>query len=144
MLTIRLARVGKKKQPNYRLIINEKSKDTYGDFLENLGFYNPRTKETNLKVERIKYWLSKGAQTSNTVHNLLVSKDVIKAKKVKAWRPKNKKDDKKKEGGEKKPASAETNASDEARADKPTDKEEKESELKDTPAEKIKSEEVSR
>lgn len=92
MLTIRLARVGKKKQPIYRLIINEKTKDTFGDFLENLGTYNPRTKETNLKTDRIKHWLSKGAQTSNTVHNLLVNNNVIEDKKVKAWKPKKRKE----------------------------------------------------
>ena len=90
MLTIRLARIGKKKQPTYRLIINEKTKDTFGDFLEILGNYNPRSKETNLKTDRIKYWLSKGAGTSDTVHNLLVKNKVIDDKTVKAWKPKKK------------------------------------------------------
>jgi len=90
MLTIRLARIGKKKQPIYRLIINEKTKDTLGDFLENLGTYNPKTKEINLKTERINHWLSKGAGTSDTVQNLLVNQGVIKDKKVKSWRPKKK------------------------------------------------------
>ncbi|MBU3942954.1 30S ribosomal protein S16 [Patescibacteria group bacterium] len=91
MLTIRLARIGKKKQPLYRLVINEKTKDTSGDFLEMLGTYNPKTKETSFKAERIKYWISKGASASATVHNLLVSNKIIDTEKVKAWKPKKKK-----------------------------------------------------
>lgn len=92
MLIIRLARIGKKKQPTYRLAINEKTKDAFGDFLEILGDYNPRTKQSNLKIDRIKYWLSQGAQTSPTVHNLLVANKIIGAEKVKAWKPKKKKE----------------------------------------------------
>lgn len=86
MLMIRLARKGKPKQPTYRLIVSEKTKDTHGTFLEELGNYNPRTnpKTINLKVERIQYWLAKGAQSSPTIHNLLVDQKVIDAKKVKA------------------------------------------------------------
>ncbi|MFH0952198.1 MAG: 30S ribosomal protein S16 [Patescibacteria group bacterium] len=83
MLTIRLARYGRKKQPTYRLIISENTKDTKGNYLEQLGFYNPRTEPStiNLKTDRIKYWISKGAQTSDTVHNLLVDQGVIDAPK---------------------------------------------------------------
>ncbi|MEK7606603.1 MAG: 30S ribosomal protein S16 [Patescibacteria group bacterium] len=77
MLTIRLARIGKKKEPMYRLIINEKKRDTRGDYLENLGFYNPRTKQIQFETERITYWLSKGATTSPTVHNLLINQKII-------------------------------------------------------------------
>ena len=95
MLTIRLSRRGKKKQPNYRILISEKSKDPWGNFLEDLGFYNPRSKEIKLKEERIKYWLSKGAQTSATIHNLLVSQGIIKGPKVKI--SKMKKEEKKEE-----------------------------------------------
>jgi len=83
MLMIRLSRVGKSKQGTFRLIINEKTKDTRGDYLENLGIYNPRSKEVNLKADRIKYWLGKGAKASDTVHNLLVSQKVIEASKKK-------------------------------------------------------------
>lgn len=83
MLTIRLSRIGKKKQPSYRLIISEKHKDPWGDYLELLGNYNPRTKELNIKSERIKYWLSCGAQCSNTVHNLLLKNGLISDQKKK-------------------------------------------------------------
>lgn len=83
---IRLSRVGKKKQPSYRLIVSEKTKDPWGDALEFLGFYNPRTEPAtvNLKKERIQHWLSKGAQTSATVHNLLVNEKILTGPKVKA------------------------------------------------------------
>ncbi len=90
MLTIRLSRTGKKKQAYYRFIISEKSKDPWGDSLEILGFYNPRMNPAtvNLKKERIAYWLSKGAQTSDTVHNILVDHGVLKGEKVKTVRRK--------------------------------------------------------
>jgi small subunit ribosomal protein S16 len=96
MLAIRLQRIGKKKQPTYRLVVSEKSKDLYGDHLEILGHYNPvaKPKVVNIKAERIKHWLAVGAQASATVHNLLVSQGVISSRKVAAWRPKKKKADK--------------------------------------------------
>ncbi len=83
MLTIRLSRVGKKKQPSYRLIVSEKTKDPWGDYLENLGLFNPRTNPATVefKVDRIKYWLAKGAQTSDTVWNLFVDQKIVEGKK---------------------------------------------------------------
>jgi len=54
-----------------------------GKFLEILGNYNPRLKQIDLKKERLKYWLSQGAQVSETVHNLLVGQEVIKGPKIK-------------------------------------------------------------
>ena len=81
MLVIRLSRRGKKKQPIYRLIISEKTKDPQADYLEALGFYNPHSKEINLKEERIKYWIDKGASTSDSVNNLLIKEGIIKGKK---------------------------------------------------------------
>lgn len=83
MLAIKLSRFGKKKQPTYRVIVLEKTKDPWGDYLENLGTYNPKVqpKVIQLNAERIKYWLSKGAQPTPTVWNLLVSNNIIQAKK---------------------------------------------------------------
>jgi len=86
MLMIKFSRVGKKKQPTYRIIISEKSKDPYGKSLEILGNYNPRDKKAALKEDRIKYWISKGAQATDSVHNLLVSKGIIDAKKIKGYK----------------------------------------------------------
>ena len=81
---IRLARIGKKNKPLYRLVISQKKKDLYGDSLEILGSYNPHTKELKINGEKTKYWLSKGAGMSATVNNLLIEKKIIKSKKVKA------------------------------------------------------------
>lgn len=88
MLQIKLSRIGKKKKPIYRVIITEKTRDPWGKYLENLGNYNPSTKESTLKAERINYWISQGAQPSPTVHNLLVSQGVIKGEKVRASKSK--------------------------------------------------------
>lgn len=84
MLCIKLSRIGKKKNPFYRIIVLEKSKDPFGDYLELLGNYNPKTKEINLKKDRIQYWLSCGAQTTVTVHNLFIKEGIIKERKRKA------------------------------------------------------------
>ncbi|MBI2444092.1 MAG: 30S ribosomal protein S16 [Candidatus Magasanikbacteria bacterium] len=86
MLTIRLQRIGRTNHPTYRLIISEKARDTKDKYLELLGSYDPYRKEDkySLKIERIQYWLSKGAQTSATVHNLLLSAGVTTGAKRKA------------------------------------------------------------
>jgi len=86
MLTIRLQRVGKTKKPTYRLIISEKARDTQDRYLELLGSYNPHDKANGvaLKAERINYWLGQGAQTSDTVNNLLVKQGIVKGKAVRA------------------------------------------------------------
>ncbi len=84
MLSIRFKRIGRKKMPIYRIVLMEKHKDPWGDYKEKLGFYNPHTKETNLNAERIKYWISVGAQPSNTVANLLIKNGVIAGDKKKS------------------------------------------------------------
>lgn len=87
---IRLARTGKKKQAYFRLIVSEKTKDTHGDYLEALGHMNPHAnpRELTLKEDRIAYWISQGAQLSPTVHNILVEKGIVKADKLRVWKPK--------------------------------------------------------
>lgn len=83
MLVMRLQRVGRKNDPSFRVIVTEKERAAKaGRFIELVGFYNPRTKVVDLKVERIQYWLSKGVQPSGTIHNLLVSKNIIQAPKI--------------------------------------------------------------
>jgi len=83
MLKIKLSRVGKRKQPIYRLLIVEKQKDPWGTYIENVGEYNPRLQPPMIKLneERIKYWMSVGAQPTDTVHNMLVTAGMIKDKK---------------------------------------------------------------
>jgi small subunit ribosomal protein S16 len=97
MLVIRLQRVGKKNQPSYRVVLAEKTAPVKGKFIEILGNYNPVLKSKNFKKDRISYWLSKGAQASPTVHNLLVSEKIIDKPKVKAWTPKRKEGEKESE-----------------------------------------------
>lgn len=97
MLKIRFKRIGKKKQPSFRIIISEKSRDTKGKFLENLGYYNPKSKGKKLDRERIKYWLEKGVQVSDTLHNLLVEEKIISKPKIKIAKIKKKEEKPKEE-----------------------------------------------
>jgi len=83
MLVIKMTRKGKKNQAFFRLVLLEKAKDPWGDFLEDLGFLNPLTKKYSFKEERIKYWLKQGVQPSGTVRNLLIKRGIIIGKKVK-------------------------------------------------------------
>ena len=72
MLRIRLRRVGRKKQPSYRVVIAESTAPRDGKFVEVIGFYNPRTEpETfQLQEDRALHWLSVGAQPSEAVVRL--------------------------------------------------------------------------
>jgi len=73
MVRIRLRRHGAKKQPTYRVVVADQHAARDGRIIENIGNYNPRTEpETiNIDVERARYWLSVGAQPSETVARLL-------------------------------------------------------------------------
>ena len=94
MLVIRFFRVGKKNQPSFKIVVTDKRRPPRGGrFVEEVGFWNPLTKEKLLKKERIKYWLSVGAKASDTVHNLLVKENILEDKKI----PVHKKTKKKKE-----------------------------------------------
>ncbi|HLJ91364.1 MAG TPA: 30S ribosomal protein S16 [Candidatus Angelobacter sp.] len=70
---IRLARIGARKQPYYRIVVIEKERARNGRSVEVVGLYNPRTNPAtfDLKRERLDYWVSKGAQLSETVRRLL-------------------------------------------------------------------------
>ncbi len=87
MLAIKLSKTGKTNKKMFRLIISEKSRDPYGNVLEILGSYNPYSKELVAKNDRINYWISKGAQMTASVNNLLLEKKVIEGKKVVASKP---------------------------------------------------------
>ncbi len=83
MLVIRFFRAGKRNQPFFKIVVTDKKNAPRGGrFVEEVGFFNPLTKEKNMKAERIKYWLSKGAKASDTVHNLLVKSKIIEGKKI--------------------------------------------------------------
>ena len=83
MLKIRLQRVGKINSPSYRIIVAEHTRGPKtGNFVEKLGTYNPKTKFRTLNEERVKYWISVGAQASDTMHNMLIKAGVIQGKKI--------------------------------------------------------------
>jgi len=78
MLKIRLQRTGRKNEPHFRVVIGEHTNaPKSGKFIEILGSYDPKAGIVQLKEEKVKYWISKGAQTSGTVHNFLVDKKII-------------------------------------------------------------------
>jgi small subunit ribosomal protein S16 len=73
VLMIRLSRIGKKKHPFYRVVVTEKTRPRNGRFVEIVGTYDPSKKPylVQLKQDRVDYWLSKGAQPSDTVRSFL-------------------------------------------------------------------------
>ena len=101
MLTIKLQRIGKKHQPSYRLMVQEKREKLDGRVLEDLGWYNNRTDKFELNKERVAHWLKMGAQKTDTVHNLLITAGIIEGKKIAVH-----KKPKVKEGEAAKPAAA--------------------------------------
>lgn len=73
MLAIKLMRTGAKKRPSYRVVVKEKQSKRDGAYLENVGTYNPTRQpaEINLKMDRVRYWIEKGAQPTDTVSRLI-------------------------------------------------------------------------
>jgi small subunit ribosomal protein S16 len=84
MLMVRLQRVGKKHEPVFRLVLTDsKNGPKSGKFQEILGNFDARRSEkAEFKLDRVKYWMSKGAQLSDTVHNLFVERKFIEGKKI--------------------------------------------------------------
>ena len=145
MLTIRFSRVGKKKKPTYKIIVLEKEKDPWGNYLEQVGTYNPHTKETNLKTDRIKYFIANGAQPSESVNNLLVKEGVISGPKQKSVRISKKRAAKKaeKEKADKpQPKTDETKPEEETPIETKGEDTPKAEPKTETPKEEIKGEEV--
>jgi small subunit ribosomal protein S16 len=95
MLKIRLQRIGKKKQAHFRVSVMEHTKKPQGKYLELLGTYDPRAKKFVADKERIEYWMSKGAQISPTVNNLMVNHKMWDRPKMESWKPKKKTEEKK-------------------------------------------------
>ena len=90
MLKIRLARVGKKKQPTYRVVIADSRSPRDGRYVEIVGTYNPRTEPTTFLIdeEKVKGWLSKGAQPTMILHKLLAKQGLLQAPTFPAPKPK--------------------------------------------------------
>lgn len=72
MVRIRLRRIGLKGQPSYRIIVAEKESPRDGRFIENIGFYNPRTDPSTITIQedRVYHWMGNGAQPSDSVGQL--------------------------------------------------------------------------
>ncbi|MBI2591576.1 MAG: 30S ribosomal protein S16 [Candidatus Brennerbacteria bacterium] len=77
MLAIKLKRIGKKGQASFRIIVSEKRSKINGRFTADLGWYNAATDQFSVKNELAKDWILKGAQPTDSVHNLLVKTGVI-------------------------------------------------------------------
>ncbi len=86
MVRIRMQRYGRRNRPFYRIAAVEKRARRDGPVVENLGWYNPiatdASKMMEINAERVAYWLSKGAQPSDTVRDFLAKRGLID---VKAW-----------------------------------------------------------
>ncbi|MBO8160084.1 MAG: 30S ribosomal protein S16 [Thermosipho sp. (in: Bacteria)] len=80
MVRIRLTRMGKKKQPFYRIVVVDQKKRRDGAYIESLGYYNPIKDPyiLNVDVDKAVEWILKGAQPSDTVRNLLSKAGVFK------------------------------------------------------------------
>ena len=80
MVAIRLRRAGSKKRPFFRIVVTDSRAARDSSFVEILGHYNPRTKPAlvDIKQERVDYWISKGAQPSDTVRTLLARHLTVK------------------------------------------------------------------
>lgn len=80
---IRFQRIGRKNDPSFRMVVLEKaSGPKAGKNVEVVGTYNPKTKQFAAEGDRIKHWVSKGAQLSPSLSNLLITKGIIEGKKV--------------------------------------------------------------
>lgn len=83
MLTMRLQRIGRKNEPHFRVVVvDRKHAPQSGKFIDIVGSYNPKSGVVEMKADAIKEWMSKGVQTSDTVHNFLVTHKIIDAKKI--------------------------------------------------------------
>jgi small subunit ribosomal protein S16 len=73
MLSIRMRRTGSKKRPYFRVVVSEARSKKEGEFIEVLGFYNPRTRPAVVEInkERITHWIKNGARPSDSVRTLL-------------------------------------------------------------------------
>lgn len=79
MVKIRLKREGRKKIPHYQIVISDSRSPRDGKFIEKVGSYHPVQEIKILKIDesKMKYWLSKGAQPTKSVHKLLAKVNII-------------------------------------------------------------------
>ena len=144
-IKIRLARAGSKKRPFYRVVATDSRMPRDGRFIEKLGTYNPLLNKDdnnriNLNLDRIKDWLSKGAQTTDRISRILESLEVlpkiIRNNPIKA-KPKKEAEEPKAEAPVAEEPKAEAPAAEEPKAEAPAAEEPK---AEDPPAEEPKAE----
>jgi small subunit ribosomal protein S16 len=83
MLMIRFQRTGRTNDASFRIVVLERARAAKaGAIVEQLGTYNPHSKALTLSEDRVKHWLSVGAQATGSIHNLLVSKGLVAGKKI--------------------------------------------------------------
>jgi small subunit ribosomal protein S16 len=82
MLAIKFKRTGKKHQASFRVVVGERRSKVLGKFIDDLGWYSPRTDAHEIDKKKAEHWLSVGAQPTDSVHNLLVKCGIVRAKKV--------------------------------------------------------------
>ena len=77
MLKLRLKRLGKKRSPSYRLVIMENTARRNGRPVDEVGYYNPMTKDYKFDTDKIKKWLSYGVKPTETVLTLLKKAELV-------------------------------------------------------------------
>lgn len=79
MVKIRFRRMGAKKKPFYRIVVGDSRRHpSKGNFIEELGYYNPlRKEEVKIDEEKVKKWLANGAQVSDSVKELFVKHNIL-------------------------------------------------------------------
>lgn len=79
MIKLRLRRMGAKKRPSYRIVVAESTSPRDGRFIETVGFYDPLTEPATIRLQedRIRHWLSVGAQPTDTVRSILVRHKIV-------------------------------------------------------------------
>lgn len=90
MLTIRFSRVGRRNRAQFRVVLQQHTAAPTGRHVAVLGSWDPHQKVAVLKADKIKEWIAKGAQVSDSAYNLFVAQGIIEGKKraVKMERPK--------------------------------------------------------
>ena len=116
MLKLRLVRLGKKKQPFFRIVVAEQKKAVQGKFIEVIGHYNPINKDLTVQKDRVSYWISKGAKPTDSVAVLFKKEGIADMDKY--IDPRKKKRKKKKESEENKSKGDKSNNQSENKKDK--------------------------
>jgi len=84
LLRIRLKRIGKKKQPSYRIVVADSRSPRDGRPVQEIGHYNPMTNPPEVVIdgERAMYWVGQGAQPSEAVSRILVSQGLLQGETI--------------------------------------------------------------